>query len=130
MILTKLVEIRPLKNGTIYVKVLDGKDFTAEELLKIYAIFEDMANGKPYKVINDARGITVGHIDMEAFKVNSTKQHTPNQVAEAYLFDTLHIRLLINFYFKIFKPAIPSKMFETLEEAEKWLNRVEIEQLK
>lgn len=125
MILTNLVEIHSIKNNTIYVRVLDGRDFTVAELKKAYKVFEKNGNGKPYRVIIDARDITVGHIPMEAFKLNSHKKNTPNQIAEVYLFNSLHIKILINFYFKLFKPVVPSKMCMCIEEANIWLTELD-----
>ena len=98
-------------------------------MLSVFRKLEEIAGGKPYKTITDARNINVGHITMDAFKVTSGKQHTPNQIAEAYLFDSLHIRLLINFYFKVCKPVIPCKMFQCPDEAKKWLGEVQAKEL-
>ncbi len=125
MIVTNLVEIHPIKNDIIYVKPKEGVDFTAEEIIKVHQIFEKMANRMPYKVIVDARDVSVGHVTMDTFNVTSIKKHRPNQIAEAYLFNTLHIRILINFYFKTFKPVIPSKMFQCPDEASNWLREIQ-----
>lgn len=130
MIVTNLVEIYPIENDIIYIKVINGVDFTAEELLNVFQMLEEMAGGKPYVTLTDARDINVGHITMDAFKVTSGKQHNPNQLAEAYLCDSLHIRLLINFYFKVCKPVIPFKMFQCADEAKKWLREIQAKELR
>ena len=125
MLVTNLFEIYPPENDVIYLKVIDGKDFTAEKMAEAYQILEKIANGKPYKLMFDVRDVTISHISSEAFKVSSSKQYAPNQIAEAFLFNSLHVRILINFYFKVFKPVVPSKMFQCPTEAEKWLKEIQ-----
>ncbi len=45
----------------------------------------------------------------------------PYASAEAYVLTSLNQRILGNFYSKIIRPARPTKLFNSAEEAEKWL---------
>jgi hypothetical protein len=43
------------------------------------------------------------------------------RLADAFIVNSLYIQSLTNFYLKIKKPIIPSKMFNDIESAKKWV---------
>lgn len=45
------------------------------------------------------------------------------RIAEAILTDSLAIRIAANFYFKLFRPPIPMKLFSKEKKAIEWLSQ-------
>jgi hypothetical protein len=43
------------------------------------------------------------------------------RLADAFIINSLYLQSLTNFYLKFKKPIIPSKMFNDLESAKKWI---------
>jgi len=50
--------------------------------------------------------------------------------ADAFIVNSLPMRLLVNFFIAFNKPTIPSKMFNNEESALNWINSLKIEMLK
>jgi hypothetical protein len=51
------------------------------------------------------------------------------RLADAFVVNSLYLQSLTNFYFKFKKPKIPSKMFNDLESAKKWVESLKELQL-
>lgn len=44
------------------------------------------------------------------------------RLADAFVVNSFYIQSLTNFYLRVKKPIVPSKMFNDLESAKKWIN--------
>ena len=87
------------------------------------AIFK-MANGKPYTVLVDGRGV-YGNITNEARNHFVIDPKTKDiRLAEALLIDNLPARIFANFYIKVNKPNNPVKIFSKKQKAVEWLNEI------
>lgn len=72
--------------------------------------------------------ITVMHTklkpDKEVFDFYAHPNRKAKIIAEAFCLNSAALKLMANFYFRVKRPEIPSKVFETKEEAIKWINSI------
>jgi hypothetical protein len=63
----------------------------------------------------------VTQFDDSARVFSASEEGSKYSVAEAFVVKSLSQRLIANFYVKVNKPPIPSKVFNSEKEAIKWL---------
>ncbi|MGE0560760.1 MAG: hypothetical protein AB7O47_03005 [Flavobacteriales bacterium] len=61
------------------------------------------------------------NVTKEAREFSASVDGLKYSSAEAYVFNSLPHRIIGNFYLKFNKPSVPTKFFNTKEEAEVWL---------
>lgn len=93
------------------------------ELLEFSANFQGYQ--KRYTII-DTRSNYNSTPEVRDFYAKS--EYNKYRLADAFIVNSLAMRLLINFYIKINKPSIPSKMFNTPEAAVAWIDSLKIKE--
>lgn len=68
-----------------------------------------------------AEGMEFFRVTREAREICATKEHLDNTLAVAFFTKNISILLLGEMFMKINKPAVPTKIFNSREKAEKWL---------
>jgi len=118
---TSIAEIK--SDGDIFiVRFNDNADLDGVAIIELLSKLEELSGGKKYKAIADTNDLVLGHIARSAYNENIKIENAPNRIAEAFVVNSLPIRLLINFYQKTIKPTFPSQSFKTVEDAKIWLN--------
>jgi hypothetical protein len=59
----------------------------------------------------------------EAYDFYADKKRATYILKEAFVLESAALKIAANFYFKVKKPIIPSKVFDTEKEAEFWLKQ-------
>jgi len=110
-----LIQLR--SDGIIHVHYKKNTTVDVETQRVMRDIFRQMAPGKklPY-IFSASSGVT---ITKEA-RENSNVPDSPIG-AYAIIANNLAYRLVANFYLKVNKPVIPSKLFSTIEDALEWI---------
>ena len=119
--IARIAEITKKSHNVFYMRLLDGVEITMFDLEETANIQTELSNGEKFYLIVDCRNISLGHIDREVFKVGASNVKLPNKVAEAFIVNSLPIKLLLNFYLRVFKPVFPTKSFNDEASAEKWI---------
>jgi len=90
-----------------------------ENLLKTAIKFTDF---KKYYAVIDTRALFTVCNDIRQFY--SESKSIKYRYADAFIIDSLAVRLLVNFYISFNKPLIPTKTFTNLEDAMLWINEL------
>lgn len=79
-----------------------------------------IANGNKYLILTLGGKYT--SYSQEVIKNSASPQNFKHTLADAFVINSTHQRLLVNFYMKVVKPPVPTRYFEEQEEAIKWLH--------
>ena len=101
------------------VKMKPNVDVGVEELTKLFNESNELTEFKKRFVIVDARENFTSSFEIRALysDVNFVKY----RYADAFVVNSLPMRLLVNFYISFNKPEIPTKMFNSYENAINWI---------
>ncbi|MBC7863620.1 MAG: STAS/SEC14 domain-containing protein [Bacteroidia bacterium] len=119
--ITRICEMHMEENRILYARVFDGLDITLADIEETNKAQKELAGNEPFYVLANALDITLGHVDREAFSLNAADKTLTNKKAEAYVLNSLSVKLLVNFYVQFFKPSVPVKIFNDIDEARAWL---------
>lgn len=105
-------------DGIIELQTHDDHVYEISDVLENVDAFGKLSNfqGAPVIVIGGSFTST----SSEARKFMATAESLKYSKCEAFILNSLPQRILINFYIKIDKPLIPTKVFKTKEDAIAW----------
>jgi len=108
-----------LENSILNVKVIDGLKVDKSMMKQILEDAVSFTNFEKYYAIIDL----TNNIESTFESRNYYAENELNKfrLADAFIVNSLYIQSLTNFYLKIKKPIIPSKMFNDIESAKKWV---------
>lgn len=116
------------EDDVLYVKMKEGVNLgqlEMEELLK--QAVELTAPNKYFAIID-----TTSPYDssLEARNFYAESGYSKHRYADAFIVNSLPMRLLVNFFITFNKPKIPSKMFNNPDSAREWIDTLKQEMLK
>lgn len=107
------------ENGILYVRISEGLELTEQIAEKILVEGEKLASDSKFCVLVDVRKNVSS--TSEARKYSAKNPYIKNHLAYAMLADTMPVIILSNFFIKVNRPLIPTRLFKNEEEAVKWL---------
>lgn len=107
------------ENRILSVRISEGLELTEQILETIFLEGDKLAEGSRFCVLADVRNNVSS--SSEARKYGAKNEHTRNHIAYAMLADTTAVILLSNFFIKVNRPAIPTRLFKKEDEALTWL---------
>lgn len=118
----KIASARFISEDVFIVTFRDSdKPVTLDEYKELHEGCLAMIGDRKVVSLVDLRGKRV-YFSKEARQFASKSSRlNEHRVAEAILVDNSAIQIAANFYLKIFKPPIPSKVFRNEEVASQWL---------
>jgi hypothetical protein len=108
-----------LDNGIIRVQFKDGSEISAKESAIICEHIWELAEYKNALVLMIAGNNT--EFDESARTFSAGPEGTKFTLADAIVVNSLAHKLIANFYLKINKPLVPTRVFSNEHDAEKWL---------
>ncbi len=110
-----LIQLR--SDGIIHVHYKKNTTLDLETQRFMRSIYQDLIPGKnlPY-IFSASDGVTV----TKEARENSNTADSPI-AAYAMIANNIAYRLVANFYLKVNKPLVPSKLFSTFDDAVKWI---------
>lgn len=119
-IVTKTARLRLLSNGIIYYTYLPGSDVCEiEHLSNHQALIELVGRDKKHPVLMDSNDFIL--FTAEARKLVRELEPIIPVSMRAFVIKTLSQRIATSFYIKFHKPLVPTKIFTSYEDAEKWI---------
>jgi hypothetical protein len=99
----------------------DKIDFELEDAIEVDNITYDMVEGKPFVTLVDGRNVrsNMSHEARKHFANN--KKITAIRKGQAIVVNSLHSKLIANFYMNFHKPTNPIKIFNDYNKAEIWI---------
>ena len=86
-------------------------------------IIEELCKGEKRCFILDTRNTRASVSQENRWVMGNDQRALRWRKADAMLVDSLHIRMIANFYMKFDTPTLPVKLFGTEEEAKEWLKQ-------
>ena len=119
------IELRD--DGIIQFTYGDHVQFTMTETKELEEAVEKITKGVTHKSLRIAGKFT--NVDMEVMKYLSRGRGTLFTLADSFVIHSLSQKILANFYLKINKPVLPTRVFNKADEAENWLKSLDNEEL-
>lgn len=119
-IVNSKIELVHLEDGLMKIHCPDEAHIDIEDI-KAYVDFmaEKYGDKKFYNIVTF--GLYV-HITPEARRYAATPESNRFTLADAFVLKSLSLRILGNFYLKMDKPSVPTKLFKDEEEARVWID--------
>lgn len=112
-------QISLCSDGIIRVMIKKNIEVTASHLKEMFEIYNELTQGQKYSFIYYTEdGSTSVSEDGRAY--SKSKEHSFPKACIAIVVTRLSQKLLANFYFKFNKPSYPFRVFNKMDEAEKW----------
>lgn len=110
-----------IQDDIMIIVIKDDADIDIDNVKEAVEVRKKMQGGKPMLVLIDNTGIW--QIDKEANSYSASKEVVALSKAVAVLTDSsLPKRLIGNFFIKLNKQHMPTKLFNNKEKALAWLN--------
>jgi hypothetical protein len=119
------IELRD--DGIIQFFYGDNINYTMKETEELENAVAKITNGVVHKSLRVAGKFS--NIDIEVMKYLSRGRGTLFTLADSFVLHSMPQKLLANFYLKINKPVLPTKFFTKINEADKWLQSLDQEEL-
>jgi len=118
------VHLYLIEEGFTLLTSKNNVSIELEDAIEIDNISYDLVEGKHFVTLADFRNIrsTINHEAREHFATN--KKITDIRKGQAIVVNSLHTKLLANFYMKFHKPENPVKIFSDYDKAEKWIREI------
>jgi hypothetical protein len=115
----KKVTVAQLEEGILENVFKGGDNIEVEDFYELSKVNYHLVKSKPYTVLASAEELT--SFSQEARELVASKKFAGIAIAKALLISGLSQRIIGNFYIRVNKPFIKTKMFTDREEAIHWL---------
>lgn len=119
------IELRD--DGIIQFFYGDHVQYTMYETKELEEAVNRITKGVTHKSLRIAGRFT--NVDMEVMKYLSRGRGTLFTLADSFVIHSLSQKILANFYLRINKPVLPTRVFNKVDEAETWLKALNGEDL-
>ncbi len=116
---TDVFTIRQLEPNILETTILDRATLDVKDVWEAKKINTELSKGHPYAYLG-VRG-EFSEVTDQAKKLMASEEIIGNTIAKALLIKSLSDRILANFYLKISKPALKTRVFTSREKALVWL---------
>lgn len=117
---TKVCLVKIDQYGIIHTEYKEGVTVERNDLVEVEKIIYSFCRNKAFYSLVDLSNKHL-HFDAEARRYAATADITSLIKAQALIFNTLPMRLLVNFYLKFDRPQYPFKVFSKADMATNWL---------
>ncbi len=121
---TDIAELKFDGQHTLEIIMLENIELTILNVKQTFEKTKSITCGKKVKVILDLRGLQFTYVPSEVMDYMAKSAFNKYQQAVAIIIEGLGQKLLGNFYTKIVKPEVKTKIFTNNEEAIAWLNSI------
>ncbi|WP_317899204.1 DUF7793 family protein [Aurantibacillus circumpalustris] len=107
------------ENRILTVRITEGTEITEKTLELIFSEASKLAGNLTFCILADVRNLATAGSAARKYSANNSysKQH----LAYATLTDKISVILLANFFIKVNRPSVPSKLFKEEKGAMHWL---------
>lgn len=117
---TDKYEVGLVEEGYVFVKMLEGAEMDVADIESIWFNMNQLTQGKAFVILVDA---TSNSSSTKEAREHSHKNPNQNKIkAEAIIVKNLPQRILANFFMSINKGRRNVRVFNSFDDAKKWLN--------
>jgi len=113
------VIIELLDSNLLLISLKENITIEGEDVLEIKKHNLDLMKGNNYAIVFDSGHYT--SVSKEARELMTSSKVEKNRVASAFIIYSLSQKILGNFYLKVNKPNVPTKLFSDKEKAITWI---------
>lgn len=110
------------KSDILYVKPLEGLFLDKPEMESLLNSAIELTEGKKYFAIIDTSNDIDSTKDAREYYANNELNRF--RYADAFIVSSLPLRMVVNFFIRVNKPSIPTKMFNSKDSAFEWINEL------
>ncbi len=122
--ITNIVSAELTSDNIIEVKWNPHNDeIEKQHLIELKSLIKELGGGK--KMLIYVETFNFMSITAEARQYASTTESSEYTLANAVLVDSLGKKILFNFFMNITTPVVPTKGFNSKEDAIEWLNKLQ-----
>lgn len=114
-----LIQLR--EDGILYVEFGDNAVLDVEECDELITSYTSILGDEKVPILHVFGKFTEATKGAREF--SASPRGLKHSLVEAYVLSSLPHRILLNFYIKFNKPAVPTKYFGTKQEAVVWLKK-------
>lgn len=107
------------KDGIVYYKTKPNVTINIDDIMEHYRYFENKYSGQEF--LNIYEFAENSDMDDDVRKWASDPSGNSFTIADAFVINSMAQKLIGNFYLTFHRPVKPTKLFNELQEAEKWL---------
>ncbi|MFB0923714.1 MAG: hypothetical protein QMB65_00295 [Vicingaceae bacterium] len=110
-----------LEEGLTLLRAKNKVEFELKHAVEVDNLTYDLVKGKPFVAIVDGQNVrsNMSHAARDYFAKN--EKITNIRKGQAIVVNSLHIKLLANFYMNFHKPSNPVKIFADYDKAYNWI---------
>jgi len=116
------------EDDVLYVRMKEGINLGQAEMEDLLKQAIELTTPNKYFAIIDTTAPYDSSLEARNFYAES--EYSKYRFADAFIVNSLSMRLLVNFFITFNKPKIPSKMFNDKESAHQWINTLKQEMFK
>lgn len=116
------------EDDILLVKMKEGINLDQSEMEQLLKQAVEFTSPNKYFAIIDTTALYDSTPESRSFYAES--DYSNYRYADAFIVNSLPMRLLVNFFITFNKPKIPSKMFNNEESALNWIQSLKKEMLK
>lgn len=116
------------QDDVLYVKMKEGVNLGQPEMEELLRQAVEFTSPNKYFAVIDTTSPYDSSLEARNFYAES--EYSKYRYADAFIVNSLPMRLLVNFFITFNKPKIPSKMFNNEESALSWIQSLKKEMLK
>ena len=111
--------IKLREDGIMHVHIKIKMNFELEHSMQIVAARTKLAAGQSYPMLYTATKFVIPSAEVREYVASESRSKLVS--ADAFVINSLPQRIIANFYRKFNKPVRPTKVFDNVDEAIKWL---------
>lgn len=112
---------------TLFIDIKAEQEFQLNDFEELTEAIKELGKGKRmYKLFNVGKNTIP---NKEVREISCVKHNEEFKKAEAYVLKSLSQRIVADLMLRINKPSIPTKFFDRIEDAEKWLLSLRIQEV-
>ena len=110
------------KSDILYVKPFEGLFLDKPEMESLLNSAIELTEGKKYFAIIDTSNDIDSTKDAREYYANNELNRF--RYADAFIVSSLPLKMVVNFFIRVNKPSIPTKMFNSKDSAFEWINEM------
>lgn len=110
------------EDGILRIDIAEEEAFTLADAMEVVTAAGKLGNDKKMKNLIVVGNFTVP--DNEAREYAASEEGSRYKIADAFVIHSLSQRIVGNFYLNFNKPVRPTKLFKSIEDAERWLESI------
>ena len=109
----------------LYYHLKDDQEIGVDEMQEMVDYVSDFIGNRKHKALINFSDNVMG--TPEARKLYATNAFIKEfRVADAFLVRSVSVRIITNFFIKVIKPQVKTKLFSDREEAIQWLEKIPV----